>query len=113
MDDQTIQEIELNIAEAMKMVALGKSLDRLLSNRDFKKIIQEEYLKENAIRLVHLKADPSRQSEECQESIVKQMDGIGSLVSFLREVEHRGYLAEKAIADDEETIDELRAEGLE
>jgi len=113
MSQSAIEEIELNIKEAKKMVDLGKALDRLHSNRDFKKVIGEGFFKDEAVRLVHLKSDPSMQSEEHQEAVAKQMDSIGGLVHYFRTVAHRAMLAEKAIEADEETREELLAEELD
>lgn len=106
----TIQAIEANIKEARRIVDLGESLERLRSNRDFKKVIVEGYFEQEAIRLVHLKADPSMQSAESQKSIVSQMDAIGSLHQYFNTVYQKASLARKAIAADEETRDEILAE---
>lgn len=106
-NSKVIQDIELNIKQAQALVDTGNALERLRSNRDFKKIINEGYFEKEAIRLVHLKGDPSMQTPERQESIVKQMDAIGALHQYFNTVFHRAALAEKAIIEDTETRDEL------
>lgn len=113
MSNQQIQEIELNIVQAKKMVDLGGALERLRGNKDFKKVIQEGYFEKEAVRLVHLKADPSMQTPERQQSIVSQMDAIGTLNQYFGSVFHQARLAAKAIDADEETLAELNAEGAE
>lgn len=110
---KAVEEIELNIKEAQKIVDTGNSLERLLNNRDFKKVVLEGYFSEEAVRLVHLKADPSMQTPEKQESIIKQMDAIGSINSYFTTIKHKAMLASKAITADEETREELLQEGLE
>ena len=57
MSNEAINAIERDIKEARKHVELGDSLERLLNNRDFKKVIVEGYFEKEAARLVHLKAD--------------------------------------------------------
>lgn len=109
---QAIQDIELNIKQAQLLVDTGNALERLRSNRDFKMIISEGYFKEEAVRLVHLKGDPSMQTVEYQESIIKQMDAISALNQYFNTVFHRASLAEKAIEADEETRDEMIAEDI-
>lgn len=109
MSQQQIEEIELNITEAKKIVAQGKALEKLLSNRDFKKIFLEGYLEKEAVRLVHLKADANMQSEESQEAILTQIDAIGSLTYYMQKIRQQAMHAEKAIEADEETRDELLA----
>lgn len=110
---QVIQDIELNIKQAQLLVDTGNALERLRSNRDFKQIIKAGYFEQEAIRLVHLKSDPSMQTEAMQDSIGKQMDAIGALNQYFQTVFHRASLAEKAIIADAETRDELLAEGVE
>ena len=107
---QVIQDIELNIKQAKVLVDTGNALERLRNNHDFKEIINKGYFEQEAIRLVHLKGDPSMQTAEYQDSIIKQMDAIGALNQYFNTVFHRASLAEKAIASDEEARDELLAE---
>jgi len=73
-------------------------------------IISEGYFEKEAIRLVHLKGDPSMQSAEYQVNIVKQMDAISALNQYFQTVFHRASLAEKAIESDEEARNEILAE---
>lgn len=111
MTQDTVQEIEKNIQEARKLVELDKCLERLHQNQDFKKVVLEGYLIHEAVRLVHLKADPAFQTPERQASVLVQIDAIGGLVGYFRKVEQQASLALKAIAADEETRDEILAEG--
>lgn len=110
MSAEHIQQIELNILQAKALIAHGEALRRLSNNKDFKAIIREGYLKDEAIRLVHLKGAPSRQSAQEQAEIVKEIDGIGALMGYFQVIEHRAMLAEQAIAADEETLSELESE---
>jgi hypothetical protein len=113
MSQEQIQAIEANIREAKKFVEQGEALERLRTNRDFKKVISEGYFEREAIRLVHLKADPNMQSPEMQKSIVAQMDAIGSLDQYFKAVFQQANMARKAISSGEEMIDELRDEDSE
>lgn len=113
MSEQMIEEIELNIQEAKKIVELGDALERLISNRDFDKVFTDGYLREEAIRLVHLKGDPNLQDAESQKMILGQMDAIGNFTSYIQKVRHAANTARKAIEADEETREELLAEGAE
>lgn len=111
MINQQIEQIEMNIQQAKSLVELGNALDRLGNNPDFIRVIDEGYFKNEAVRLVHLKAAPSRQSPEGQAEIIKDIDGIGALLGYLQGVQHRAMLAETAIASDQETLSELMTEG--
>jgi hypothetical protein len=105
-----VQEIELSIANAQKMVDMGASLERLRNNKDFKKVIQEGYFEKEAIRLVHLKADPSMQTPDRQASILRDMDAVGALNQYFGAVFHQARLAAKGIEDDEQSLVDLRNE---
>ena len=111
MTHQTVQAIEENIRQAKVIVGTGEALERLRSNRDFKTVILDGYFKQEAIRLVHLKADPSMQSPEMQKSIIAQMDAIGSLNQYFTAVYQQATIASKAVASDEEALSEILAEG--
>lgn len=111
--NSAIQEIDANIREAQKYVELGNTLERLRENRDFKSIVLEGYFEKEAIRLVHLKADPSMQTPERQASILTQIDAIGAVRQYFDSVLHRANMAAKQIESDEMTREEILAEGSE
>jgi hypothetical protein len=106
----TIEAIELNITQARELVERGEALNRLLDNREFKELILDGYLKKEAIRLVHLKAEPAMQTPTHQANILREMDGIGSLTGYFRQIERVAESALSAIADGEEAIEEIRLE---
>ena len=107
-----IQAVELNIKRAKELIDLGTALDHLRSNRDFKKVIIDGYFSDEAVRLVHLKGDPSMQGESSQTSIIKQMDSIASLYQYFFTIDMRASSAARSVESDEETLSELLAEGV-
>lgn len=109
---KAIQDIELNIKQAKELVDTGRALDRLRNNKDFIEVVKKGFFEQEAVRLVHLKSDPSMQSADSQLSINKQMDAIGALNQYFQVVYHRAELAEKAISADEEARDELLQEDM-
>ena len=111
MSHADVVELELNIKEAKDIVALGDALERLEKNRDFKKVIKEAYLHEEAIRLVHLKADANMQNERIQQNVLRDIDSIGAFAQFLQEVFRRADMARDAVIACEETLDDIRGEG--
>ena len=110
MTQDTVQEIEANISKLKQFVDLELALERLEKNADFKKVISEGYLKDEAIRLVHAKADPHLQSPDKQAGVVGQIDAIGRLVTYFRGITQNANLARKSIEADEETRDEILAQ---
>lgn len=110
MINNDIQQLEVSIKQAQSDVDIGNSLDRLLSNRDFKKVIMEGYFEKEAIRLVHLKADPNMQNEGSQKAIINQMDAIGSLKQYFYLVQAKASMAQKSVESDSQTLEDLLAE---
>lgn len=113
MSLETIQEIESSIKEAKHLVDKGRALERLMVNQDFKKLITVGYLETAAIQLVLLKAQANMQTDVLQQGINKQIDSIGSLNEYFEEIRHQSLLAAASIINNEETRDEIIAEGLE
>ena len=112
MSEAAIQEIESNIRQSKKVVEFGDAIERLRTNKDFKKVIIEGYFEKEAIRLVHLKADPNMQGDESQKAIISQMDAVGTLSQYLYTQGALANMARNSIEADEQTRDELVAEGL-
>jgi len=102
-----VRELEDNISKAKEMVDMGKTLERLSNNKDFKDIISKGYFEKEAIRLVHLKADPNMQTPERQANVIQQIDAIGALSSYLNMVFFNADRAAQTIDADQLTISEL------
>lgn len=105
--ESQIQQLDRNISESRKLIEMGDALQRLKSNRDFKKVVMEGFFEKEAIRLVHLKADSNMQSAEAQKSIIAQMDAIGALNQYFTTIGQIASLARKSLAYDEEAREEL------
>lgn len=112
MSQEQIQAVEKNIKEAKAVVELASALERLRTNRDFRKVVTEGYFKEEAVRLVQLKADPNMQHPDVQRAILRDIDAIGSLNQYFEAIFTTSRMAAKAIAADEETLVELRQEAV-
>lgn len=108
----SVQAIDKEIQRSKEHVELATALERLRSNRDFKKIIVEGYLGQECVRLVLLKADSNLQAADKQASIMKQIDGVGALHQYFQTVDIRASMAEKSIASDEQERQLMLEEGL-
>jgi hypothetical protein len=111
MTNDTVKQLEQNIENSKVLVETGAALERLMSNKDFQRVILTGYFKDEAVRLVHLKADQNMQTPERQASIVKQLDAVGSLSSFLNYVHYASEQGLKSIKANQATITELLEEG--
>lgn len=107
MSQAQIDQLQRNIQQATSIVDLAGVLTRLQANKDFRKIISEAYLQGEAVRLVHAKANVALQSPADQAAIIKQIDAIGCLEAFFRTIEFNARQAVSAVANDQDTIEEL------
>jgi hypothetical protein len=110
-NSNALSQLEVSIKQANEHVQFGQAIEKLRNNKDFNTVFTKGYFEAEAIRLVHLKADPKMQTPQHQEEILKQMDSIGSLNQFIQAKLHIARLALRSIEADEETREELLAEG--
>lgn len=111
MSNDTIQQIDEQIKQSKVTLEFGAALDRLYKNRDFKAVIMDGYFRAEAIRLVHLKADPQFQTAERQAAIVGDLDAIGRLSQFFTTTHQLADLAARSIASDEAMREDILANG--
>ena len=105
--NQDIQQIQVSIDECKEKIALGECLKRLSKNRDFKKLIEQVYFKDEAHRLTMVKASPNCQDEAIQKEIIKDIDGIGSLYQFFCAIGTEAQTMAHNLAQHELMRDEL------
>ena len=108
-----LEQIEITIESAKKKIQTMEALNRLMDNKDFQRIIDEGYLKEEPVRLVYLKAAPEMQEDLMQKQVISAIDGIGQLRAYLSLLMTQGYSALRALEADEKTREEILAEQLE
>lgn len=107
-----VEQVEVNIEHAKEKVELGKALERLAKNRDFKKIIMDGYLKDEVVRTMTLKAHPMWDHPVKQERLNRALDGASFLQAYLGQIEQEAEVYARAIAEDEATLAELREQEL-
>lgn len=112
MSQTQIEQIEMSIEEAKKVVERGERAKRLATNPDFKALVLDGYFTEEAARLVHLMSDPTL-NDQIRECIQRDMVGIGGFKRYLRTLVQMGDIAAHEIQTSHETLDEIRAEDLE
>lgn len=113
MANDQIEAIERDISKARTFVEFGNKLQRLRDNKDFKEVVMVGYFEKEAVRLVHLKADPNMQDPESQASIVKQIDAIGAFSGFMHAAMAKAAKAAGAIEDGEAALVEIANEKVE
>lgn len=104
----TTEEIQLSIQEAKKLIARKDAAKRLTDNRDFKELVLEGYLRDEAIRLAHISADGNM--KEYRDEIMLSMQGISLFRQFMQNIIRMGDMAQAELYDYEQALDDVRAE---
>lgn len=91
-------EIEVTVEGLKAQMELRNKLHRLLENEDFKALILEGYIKDEAVRNTKILGDPSiRANQRAFDSTIDDLKGIGLFDNHLRAVELMGNMAEEQL----------------
>lgn len=108
-----IKEVEISIEEAKKSIELSKCLEKLKNNREFKKLILQDYFIDEAARAVAGKSNPQLQDEMSQREFDKLIIGIGNLQQYFNKVRFFGEQSQRSLEEHENTLVELNAEAID
>lgn len=112
MSQDDIKEIEIALEDAQKEIELGRAVERLNANRDFKTVFLDGYFKDEAARLAMLYSHPGLRPD-IQEAVQRDLCGPGAVVRYLQTILQAAQTASNVIAQGNEALDELRAEAPE
>ena len=86
----TVEELHQRREELKKFNAKAEALTRLQNNADFKLVITDGYMEDEAIRLVHLLGDARFNSDDkktiYREDFQERMIGIARLSEYFRSI---------------------------
>lgn len=106
-NEYEIAAVERDLRENRLAREQYAALARLEQNTDFQTLIKQAYFRDEAVRLVHLRAEPDADIAV----IDNGLDAIANLGAYLRFIRQKGELADKAIADGESMLEQLHKEG--
>ena len=107
-----LEQIEISIEEAKKLIDTADALSRLHKNKDFIKVIVEGYFKEESARAVLLRADPEMASDSLQKQVNDIITSIGGLHSYFHKTFGLAGMARESQKNDEVMREEILAEQL-
>jgi hypothetical protein len=116
--ENQVRQVELSIEEARAQIERSKQLKRLEKNKDFKALVLEGLLREDAVRQVMLRGSPQLHGDGPGATIVRagieaRMIMIGELNNYFRYLHIEGESAQAAMSDHESAHEELLQEQLE
>lgn len=104
--DEAIEAIQQGIKEIQKTVDFGEAIERLIQNKDFQTVIDVGYFTNEARRLTLLSADPEI-TEQGRAYVMRSLQAIGELHSFLQIKRIQADQAAKDIEYNKRSLDEL------
>lgn len=105
----SVSELEEHLVTAKEYADRRRMAVRLANNRDFKKLILEEFCVQECARYAQNSANPQFSKEERADSLAIAQ-AAGHLRRFLQVINQMGAKAESDIAAIEEAIEEARLE---
>lgn len=108
--ETTIKQLEEQSADLKKLVELRDAVIKLSNNREFKRVIHEEFLLHNCARYAQLSADPSLPADNRADALALAQ-AAGHLKRFLSVQVQLGNNAESQLSQISDAIDEMRSLG--
>jgi hypothetical protein len=107
--EQQIQQVEVAIEDAKNHVAFGEAMSRLEKNRDFQLVIEQGFLRDEALRLVGLTAEINLAPAQ-MESVHASIRGIGEFKAWWRGRKVFAAQMRDTVTEYEGVLDEIRAD---
>ena len=107
-----IQELEAEKVRLQKQVAFRDQILKLSENHEFRKVIHDGFMNEEAARCARMAGEPTMKAEEKQVMLEMAM-AAGHLQRFLSAHVQMGNQAAETIVQYDAALEELRAEGAE
>ena len=99
------KQVKEQLKIAKKEAGLRDSLNKLLNNKDFKNLFQDEYFEKEPVRITMLRGNIELQDPKIQAQMLNDFMAIGALDQFFRTIMQRGQLADKTIQMCQEYLD--------
>jgi len=103
-----IQDLEQGIKDAEELIGRRQMALKLSENREFRKLILEDFVVTEAARLVQLSADPALNAQQRADAL-SMAQATGHLKRYLSMMIQMGYQAERELPQMQNALDELRS----
>lgn len=106
-----LEEIDKAIEDSKETIETAEALLRLKKNKDFKKVILDNYFVDHVSNLVQIKANVGAQDKQSQKYIENQLNAVGHLGQFLEMILATGVNAQESLESHEAERDYYLQEG--
>lgn len=112
MSDVTIAQLEIRREELRKLSEASEAHDRLVKNKDFRRIILEGFMVDDCSRYAQESADPLLEPSQRADALA-MAQAAGHLKRYLQINRAMSRKASMDISSIDEAIEEMRAEGAD
>lgn len=109
MSEVTIQQLEAQRDSMKQAVELRQAVQRLTQNKDFRKVINEQFMEKECARYAQASADPAL-PERNQKDALSIAQSAGHLKRFLSVLIQMGNAAENEMVAIDNALDDARAD---
>ncbi len=102
-----VQNIEVSLEHARKVVEKRDNMNTLFKNRHFKQLIVQGYFEKEPVRLAALLAHPSQQSPEDQAMLAGQLRATAELRQYFNKIRVYGDMMDRDVITHEATLVEI------
>lgn len=106
-----IETLELTKEQAQRAVKLRDHASKLLKNRDFKAVFDEEYFDAFTKNTALLLSEVKHNDPTMHKDLIDELEAVGRVRGFISALFQKGNMAEKTIADADAQLEQLRTEG--
>lgn len=99
------EEVSQQINKNKKLVDLGEAIERLMLNKDFQKVILENYFVANNLAIVKDLSNHLKSSNEYAK-LIAQLDAISECQSYLFGLQEKYLMAKQDLSDAMSLTDE-------
>lgn len=104
-----LEQLEGQKAKNDSFIKRGEMAVRLANNRDFKKLILEEFCIHECARSVHISSEMTMSAEDRADALATAQ-AAGHLLRWLQAVKAIAFMAEGQLSGIDQALDEVRAE---
>jgi hypothetical protein len=104
-----LQQLETGLEEAKKVIAFRDQILKLTENREFKRVVREEYFEKECARYARESADPALSDRQRADALA-MAQAAGHFKRWLNFQIQMGNSAAEQLPEIESTIEQLRAE---
>lgn len=105
-----LEQLEIQKKSNLDFIKRKELVERLQNNREFKKVILEDFCEKECAAYAKASADPNLSAEDRADALALAQ-AAGHLQRYLHVAIRMGVAAENQMAELDKTIDEVRANG--